>query len=168
MALVSDTTAADVLQDLNNDFIVRTVLDKIAKKSNTDKDELTNDIASLLASRMNYVWRKTMSEEEAQMEGLANVTEDDLANVLKSFQHKYKLDDSYIEYLQKHITEHVDESTIERNGKHSKFKTMRDKYFLLKIIFLPITVGLAIFDAFTDFPMFSGSVDLPFFDCVLG
>jgi len=171
MDFTSNTTAQEVLQDLQSDPIVVALIEKIAKKSNNDKNELTQDIAGLFSARMNYVWRKSMTDEEAEMEGLTDVSEGDVATALKSFKEKYKLDDKYIEHIEKQICEHIDESTIERDNdgkKHSKFKNMRDKYYLLKIILLPITIGLAIFDAFTDFPMFSGSIDLPGFDCALG
>lgn len=65
MSLVTDTTTADVLQDLKNDSIARAAISKIAKKTNSDQDELTKDIAVGHAAGVKFLWRKDMSQEEA-------------------------------------------------------------------------------------------------------
>jgi len=116
-----NTTREDLLAEFKNDRIVSGVLQMIAVKAGQNREELRQDFAVLLSARMNHVWGKTMDEDEAEMEGIEAVSEQDLKDLLRKFQLKYKLTDEYVEHIQKACQEYINENTVSRGVGGSSF-----------------------------------------------
>jgi len=143
----SSTTTADLLKDINGDRVLSKFLDEVSKKSNRNRDEIALDTATLVATRMDFVSKSTMTEDEAKMEGISNVSEEDVVSVTKLFQEKYKLSDKQVEAIHAGLYTNINTASIERcEGRKDQYFSIGIKvcFLIVKILLIPVTGGISI------------------------
>lgn len=110
----SSTTTTDLLKDIKAHGIISRIIRDISITSDKDEDEIALDTATLVATRLDYVWKSTMSQEEAEMEGIADASEENVATVTKLFQEKYGLSDKTIGIISDGLASNINESSLAR------------------------------------------------------
>lgn len=141
--LSSSTTKADILKEINEDKVISKVLEQVTENSELDGDEIANDAATLIAARMDYIWKTAMTNEMALMEGIADVTEEYVESVSTEFQKKYKLKDEHIEEIHQALLTNINKDSLSRcaQSKANKFNIAVTVFLCILKIVLFFVVG---------------------------
>jgi len=146
--LTNSTTKADLLKEINGDRIISKFLDEVAKKSDkVDREEITNDTAALIATRMDFVWKSSMSEEEAAMEGISDVTEELVEKVTNDLQEKYSITDKHVAEIHNHLLSYINKGSLSRCASNKmRYLSIGVTVFLLILkIVLFFVIGPGVF-----------------------